>query len=94
MTRRDVGIAVVIGAIAGVNLAFYGFGTASLPAFALSYWYVGVALLVIGAVFARRRLSVKVARILGSIGAGWVAMIVIYPIVFITFYILSSPHGP
>jgi hypothetical protein len=51
-------------------------------------------LLVVGALFARRRLSVKVARILGSIGGGWVVLIVVYPIVFITFSSLTSPHGP
>ena len=75
MTRRDVGLAVLVGAIIGAYLAFKGLTPSSLPAYAIGYWYVGVVLLVIGAAFAWRHLPAKVPRILGSIGLGWVTMI-------------------
>jgi hypothetical protein len=98
MTRRDAAIAIVVGTIAGAWLAFFGFGTGSpqgrLFSFAYAYWYVGAVLLVVGAALTWRRVAGRVPRILGSVGLGWAALIVAYPVIYLAGYFLTAPHGP
>jgi hypothetical protein len=98
MRRREVGISIAAGLVLVViALSGTGIGTLVLqyvvtPAF--SFWYLGVAAIVLALVLQAAHAQPALVRILGLVGITWIVFVAGAIAVLFVMLATSGPFGP